>query len=133
MMPAVTITEVPTSAAPAEREIPPAAGPGQDPPSPPAPPRPEARRRRPEWFHRPSRSGWITAAIALVATALYTWNLGASGTANSYYTAAVKSGTVSWKAFFFGSIDPGNFITVDKPPAALWVQALSGRIFGFST
>ena len=36
-----------------------------------------------------------------------------------------KSATVSWKAFFFGSIDPGNFITVDKPPAALWVQALS--------
>ena len=64
---------------------------------------------------------------------LYTWSLSSVGYANSYYTAAVKSATVSWKAFFFGSIDPGNFITVDKPPAALWLQALSGRIFGFSS
>ena len=87
--------------------------------------------------HRPglriSRSGWITAAIGALAAVLYTWSLSSVGYANSYYTAAVKSATVSWKAFFFGSIDPGNFITVDKPPAALWVQALSGRIFGFSS
>ena len=53
--------------------------------------------------------------------------------ANTYYAAAVKSGSVSWKAWFFGAIDPGSFITVDKPPAALWVQGLSARIFGFST
>ena len=53
--------------------------------------------------------------------------------ANSYYAAAVKSGSVSWKAFFFGSLDPGSFITVDKPPAALWVMSLSARIFGSSS
>ena len=53
--------------------------------------------------------------------------------ANSYYAAAVKSATVSWKAFFFGSLDPGSFITVDKPPVAIWVMALFGRVFGFST
>ncbi len=82
---------------------------------------------------RITRSGWITAAIGSLAAVLYTWSLSSVGQANGYYTAAVKSATVSWKAFFFGSIDPGNFITVDKPPAALWVQALSGRIFGFST
>ena len=64
---------------------------------------------------------------------LYTWQLSRVGYANSYYTAAVKSATTSWKAFFFGSIDPGNFITVDKPPAALWLQALSARVFGFSS
>ncbi len=52
---------------------------------------------------------------------------------NTFYAAAVKSGTESWKAFFFGSLDPGSFITVDKPPAALWVMELSGRIFGFSS
>jgi len=80
-----------------------------------------------------SRSGWITGAIGTLTAVLYTWSLSSVGDANSYYTAAVKSATVSWKAFFFGSIDPGNFITVDKPPAALWVQALSGRIFGFSS
>ncbi len=82
---------------------------------------------------RVSRSGWITAAIGALAAVVYTWSLSSVGYANSYYTAAVRSATVSWKAFFFGSIDPGNFITVDKPPAALWVQALSGRIFGFSS
>ncbi len=80
-----------------------------------------------------TRSGWITAAIALFATVLYTWNLAINGYANEYYTAAVKSASLSWKAFFFGSIDSGNFITVDKPPAALWLQALSVRIFGFSS
>ena len=36
----------------------------------------------------------------------------------------------SWKAFFFGSSDASNFITVDKPPAALWVMELSARVFG---
>jgi len=55
------------------------------------------------------------------------------GSGNSYYAAAVKAATKSWRAFFFGSIDPGNFITIDKPPAALWVQALSGRLFGYSS
>jgi 4-amino-4-deoxy-L-arabinose transferase-like glycosyltransferase len=45
----------------------------------------------------------------------------------------VQAGTKSWKAFFFGSIDSSNFITVDKPPASLWVMELSGRLFGFSS
>jgi len=82
---------------------------------------------------RPSRSFYITAAIAVLAGALYTWGLSSMGWANSYYAAAVKAGTKSWKAFFFGAIDPGSFITVDKPPAAFWVQALSARAFGFSS
>jgi 4-amino-4-deoxy-L-arabinose transferase-like glycosyltransferase len=64
---------------------------------------------------------------------LYTWSLAAVGYGNSYYAAAVKSASVSWKALFFGSIDPGSFITVDKSPAAFWVQGLSARIFGFSS
>jgi 4-amino-4-deoxy-L-arabinose transferase-like glycosyltransferase len=53
--------------------------------------------------------------------------------ANGYYAAAVKSGSVSWKAWFFGSLDPGSFITVDKLPGALWLEGLSARIFGFSS
>ncbi|MBL8777711.1 MAG: glycosyltransferase family 39 protein [Acidimicrobiales bacterium] len=84
-------------------------------------------------FHAPTRSGWITIAIALVAAGLYTWGLGSAGVANDYYAAAVKAMSTSWKAFFYGSIDSGSFITVDKPPASLWVMALSARIFGFST
>ncbi len=72
--------------------------------------------------------------VLLVGTAVaYVWNLSASGDANSFYAAAVQAGTKSWKAFFFGSLDSSNFITVDKPPASIWVMALSGRIFGFSS
>jgi 4-amino-4-deoxy-L-arabinose transferase-like glycosyltransferase len=67
----------------------------------------------------------------LGATALlYLWGLGASGWANSFYAAAVQAATQSWKAFFFGSSDAANSITVDKPPASLWVMAVSARIFG---
>ncbi|MDT5016636.1 MAG: hypothetical protein QOD39_2796, partial [Mycobacterium sp.] len=82
-----------------------------------------------------SRPRWVRPALVtlLVATAvLYLWGLGSSGWANDYYAAAVQAGTQSWKAWLFGSLDSGNAITVDKPPAAMWVMALSGRIFGFS-
>lgn len=72
-------------------------------------------------------------ALLLLTAVAYLWNLSASGDANSFYAAAVQAGTKSWKAFFFGSIDASNFITVDKPPASLWVMELSGRIFGFSS
>ena len=63
---------------------------------------------------------------------LYLWGLGSSGWANSYYAAAAQAGTQDWKALLFGSLDAGNAITVDKPPAAMWVMGLSGRLFGFN-
>ena len=34
--------------------------------------------------------------------------------------------------FVFVSFDPGGLVTVDKPPLALWVQAASAKIFGFT-
>jgi 4-amino-4-deoxy-L-arabinose transferase-like glycosyltransferase len=71
--------------------------------------------------------------VLIAAAALYLWDLGASGWANSFYAAAVQAGTRSWKAFFFGSFDSSNFITVDKPPASLWVMELSARVFGLSS
>ena len=92
--------------------------------------------------HRPpappprSRAGWERPALLalLAGTALlYLWNLSASGYANDFYAAAVQAGTQSWKAWLFGSLDSGNAITVDKPPASLWVMTLSARIFGFSS
>ena len=82
------------------------------------------------------RAPWEHAALAtlLVGTAvLYLWDLSASGWANSYYAAAVQAGTRSWQALLFGSSDAGNAITVDKPPASLWLMSLSGRVFGFSS
>lgn len=69
----------------------------------------------------------------LAVLALYTWNLAASGYANSFYSAAVQAGAESWKAFFYGSLDAGNSITVDKTPGSLWLMALSVRIFGLSS
>ncbi|MGV0789149.1 glycosyltransferase family 39 protein [Mycolicibacterium sp. XJ2] len=78
---------------------------------------------------------WVRSALIslLLATAvLYLWGLGSNGWANDYYAAAAQAGTKDLKAWLFGSFDAGNAITVDKPPAALWVMALSGRLFGFN-
>ncbi|MEU1888013.1 glycosyltransferase family 39 protein [Micromonospora rifamycinica] len=84
-------------------------------------------RRDPRWV-RPA------LAVLLLGTGLlYLWGLGASGWANSFYSAAVQAGSESWKAFFYGSSDAANSITVDKTPAALWLMALSVRIFGLNS
>jgi 4-amino-4-deoxy-L-arabinose transferase-like glycosyltransferase len=82
----------------------------------------------PRWVARGS------LALTLVAVlVLYTWDLSASGYANSFYSAAAQAGSVSWKAFFFGSLDAGNSISIDKTPASLWLLATSVRIFGLSS
>jgi len=72
------------------------------------------------------------AALMAVTFVLYVWGLDRNGWANAYYAAAVQAGTKSWKAFFFGSLDVSNFITVDKSPAFLWVMEISARLFGFN-
>ena len=64
---------------------------------------------------------------------LVLWGLSRSGASNTYYAAAVKSASVSWKALFFGSLDPGSFITVDKPSLSIWLMGLSTRVLGFSS
>jgi 4-amino-4-deoxy-L-arabinose transferase-like glycosyltransferase len=74
----------------------------------------------------------LLALLALTAL-LYLWDLSSSGWANSFYSAAAQAGSVNWEAFFFGSSDAGNSITVDKPPASLWLMALSVRAFGLSS
>ena len=84
----------------------------------------------------PSSPRWVIPALLVllaVTAGAYLWDLSASGWANSFYAAAVQAGTKSWKAFFFGSIDSSNFITVDKSPGSLWIMELSGRLFGFSS
>ena len=90
---------------------------------PPAP----VKRQRPRW-ELPAVAALLTATAVL-----YLWDLSASGWANGFYSAAVQAGSHSWKAFFFGSFDSSNFITVDKPPAALWVMDISARIFGVNS
>ncbi|WOX23384.1 glycosyltransferase family 39 protein [Streptomyces solicathayae] len=88
------------------------------------------------WRGRADDAPWARPAflgLLLATGVLYLWNLSASGYANSFYSAAVQAGGESWKAFFFGSLDAGNAITVDKPPAALWPMALSVRLFGLGS
>ncbi len=100
-----------------------------------------AAATRPSWGRRlvrgrPDDPAWVSPTywVLLVATAVtYLWDLGAAGWSNSFYAAAVQAGTQSWKAWLFGALDAPATITVDKPPASMWVMALSGRIFGFST
>ncbi|SDO37424.1 4-amino-4-deoxy-L-arabinose transferase [Nakamurella panacisegetis] len=75
----------------------------------------------------------LLIALLVITAAAYLWDLSINGNANEFYAAAVKSGTESWKAWLFGSLDSSNAITVDKPPASLWIMGLSGRIFGFSS
>ncbi|MFR9750646.1 glycosyltransferase family 39 protein [Nocardia sp. 004] len=82
---------------------------------------------RPRWEYP------ALAALLIGTTVAYLCNLRANGWANSFYSAAVQAGSVSWKAFFFGSSDAANSITVDKPPAALWLMELSVRIFGLNS
>lgn len=72
-------------------------------------------------------------ALLLLTGVFYTYNLTASGWANSFYSASVQAGSQSWKAFFYGSSDAANAITVDKPPASLWIMALSARVLGLSS
>ncbi|GHJ44673.1 hypothetical protein Cs7R123_20150 [Catellatospora sp. TT07R-123] len=104
-----------TAAPPGDRTGPAAAGPA-------------AASRAARWRRR------VPLLVLLLGTAvLYLWDLSASGWANSYYAAAVQAGTQDLKAMLFGSLDAGNFITVDKTPASLWLMALSARIFGFSS
>ncbi|MCC3311614.1 ArnT family glycosyltransferase [Nocardia africana] len=77
---------------------------------------------------------YLGLAALLGGTAIaYLWNLSANGWANSFYAAAVQSGAKSWKAFFFGSSDWGNSITVDKTPASLWPMEISARLFGMNS
>jgi 4-amino-4-deoxy-L-arabinose transferase-like glycosyltransferase len=94
--------------------------------APAAPPHPDrGRPRRDARWARPA----LVALLGATAV-LYLWGLGASGWANGYYSAAVQAGAHSWKAFFFGSLDWSNFITVDKSPAFLWPMELSARVVG---
>src|SRR3954454_10689180 len=86
--------------------------------------RPRVRLRR--LVGRPELLGLIG-----IAGVLSLWSLSINGWANTYYSAAVRSMTSSWHNFLFVSLDPSGLMTVDKPPLALWVQALSARLFGF--
>ena len=85
--------------------------------------------------HRPSlvhRFG-LEAVLGVAAFAFFAWGLSKNGLGNDFYAASVRSMTLSWHNFVYGAYDPGGWITTDKPPFALWLQAASARVFGYST
>ncbi|WP_019929958.1 glycosyltransferase family 39 protein [Nocardia sp. BMG111209] len=95
------------------------------------PPQPAAPRA-------PGRSGKTVeraglAALLIATAVMYLWNITINGMGNQFYAGAAWAGSRNWEALLFGSLDAGNFITVDKPPVSQWVMGLSGRIFGFSS
>ena len=100
------------------------------------PERPPRGRLKRLVLGRPSDPRWARPAlwaVLVLAAVLYSWDLSRNGDANTFYAAAVLSGTESWKAFFYGSLDSASFITVDKPPFAFWVMGISARVFGFNS
>ena len=85
---------------------------------------------------RADEATWIvpaTLSVLVLAAVLYVVNLTVSGYANTYYSAAALAGSQSWSAWFFGSIDAANFITIDKPPLGTMLLGLSVRLFGLSS
>jgi 4-amino-4-deoxy-L-arabinose transferase-like glycosyltransferase len=78
------------------------------------------------------RDRWPELLILVASAVFLTWGLTKNGYGNEYYAAAVRSMTKSWNNFLFGPVDPGGWITTDKPPLALWLGAASARVFGYS-
>ncbi|MGB2577388.1 glycosyltransferase family 39 protein [Leuconostoc suionicum] len=81
-------------------------------------------------LRKTQKTDWYLAGILILSAFLYGWGIWDAGSANSYYTAAITSMTKSWSNFWYGAFDPAGFITVDKPPVALWLMAISAKIFG---
>src|SRR5919106_4372482 len=70
------------------------------------------------------------AAVLMLSAFLNLFQIAQEGYGNNYYAATVKSMFTSWSNFFFVSFDAG-FVSVDKPPLGLWIQAASAWLFGF--
>src|SRR5699024_10463942 len=93
-------------------------------------------RSMPETRSETLKRHWYAAALTVLAlgtVAALLLSLSADGGASACGAAAVHAGSEDWEAFLCGALDPANSITVDKPPAALWLMARSGRVFGFSS
>ncbi|MBX7548512.1 glycosyltransferase family 39 protein [Streptomyces sp. tea 10] len=94
---------------------------------------PTGADRRPPWRSPqgdPPYARPVLLVLVVLAAVLYAWGIDRSEY-HTFYASAARSMTESWKAFFYGSFDPGNSITLDKLPGFLWPQALSARLFGF--
>lgn len=75
---------------------------------------------------------WALLGILALAALLRLWQLDQNGFGREYYAASVRSMLGSWHNFFYLSFDPAGFVSLDKPPLALWLQVASARLLGFS-
>ncbi len=76
---------------------------------------------------------WLAlGGVMLISIFMNFYQLGQNGFGNAYYAAAVRSMLDSWQNFFFVSLDPGGFVSVDKPPLGFWLQVISAKVFGFT-
>jgi 4-amino-4-deoxy-L-arabinose transferase-like glycosyltransferase len=92
-------------------------------------------RRWSPWRSPAGQPPWARPALlalTVITAAVYGWGLRLEQLHN-FYLPAVKSMSVSWRAWLYGGYDPAASITLDKLPGAFQVQALSARIFGFSS
>jgi 4-amino-4-deoxy-L-arabinose transferase-like glycosyltransferase len=67
----------------------------------------------------------------LVAAVFRLWGLSQNDFGRQYYAAGVRSMMGDWSNFWFNAFDPTGFVSLDKPPIALWLQVLSARLLGF--
>jgi 4-amino-4-deoxy-L-arabinose transferase-like glycosyltransferase len=94
---------------------------------------PRWRRFLTPWRSPADQPSWARPAllgIAVVAAVAYGWGM-AGASVEPFYGAAARSMSENWHDFIFGAFDPAGTVTVDKLPGALWMQALSLRVFGF--
>jgi len=95
----------------------------------------QSTRTRPAWLFPSDQPRWARPgllAVAALAALIFTW--GAFHTAtNNFYAADARSMSMSWKNFLYGAFDPAGSVTIDKLWGFLWPQALSVKIFGYSS
>ena len=85
---------------------------------------------RPAWRSSP----WAgLGGVMALGRGLRGWRLDQNGFGTEYYSAGVRSMLDSPHNFLFNSFDPAGFVSLDKPPIALWVQVASAKLLGFSS
>ena len=85
---------------------------------------------RPAWRSSP----WTgLGGVMALGLGLRLWRVDQNGYGTEYYSAGVRSMLDSRHNFLFNSFDPAGFVSLDKPPIALWVQVASAKLLGFSS